>query len=416
MSEKDAQAAMREARAIKEEAASLLTRLISCRSTLGNETEAQRVAMETLREMGLDPRLSPIPASLKKDPEYSFSDEDQVYDGSRGNVLCRFPSGGEGRSLILQTHLDVVPAEEDWKEAFTASREGDIVKGRGACDALGQVVTLLMAMRVLQRMDVELGGDLLLQLVIEEEVGGNGALAAIREGHKADAVIVLEPTELKIHPANRGAIWFRLTVTGKSVHMGRIREGVSAIEKSMDVVRLLRAYERTLIEESRGVPLFETYEQPVQLNVGTIRGGIYPSMVPSECVMEGGVGFLPNKSMSEIKTELERTVAASEDPWIGEHFQLEFPKLHNDSYQTDPNHPAVRNLADAAKICGLTPEVLGWNVSCDARLYARLGGMPTMVFGAGAISNAHSTGEYVDLSEICAAAGVLATAVSRWCR
>jgi len=416
MTEKSSMLALQKAQALKEEAASLLTRFISCRSVLGNEIDAQKIAMETLEEMGLNPHLQPIPASIKKDPEYSFSDEDQVYDGTRGNVLCTIPGHNKGHSLIVQTHLDVVPAEEDWKEAFTAQREGDIIKGRGACDALGQVVTLLMAIRVLQQLEAKLGGNLLLQFVIEEEVGGNGALAAIREGQRADAVIILEPTELKIHPANRGAIWFRITVTGKSVHMGRIREGVSAIEKSMDIVRLLRAYEGTLIEESQGVPLFESYEQPVQLNVGTIRGGIYPSMVPSECVMEGGVGFLPNKSMSEIKEELERTIIASQDPWIREHFRLEFPKLHNDSYQTDPKHPAVQNLSNSAVDCGLRAEVLGWNVSCDARLYARLGEMPTMVFGAGAISNAHSTGEYVDVTEICTAAGVLATAISRWCQ
>jgi len=411
-----ATSSLREAHALKEQAACLLSRLISCKSTQGNELKAQETAMEALKGLGFNPWISPIPPAIQEDPEYSFSDMGAKYDGKRGNVLCKIPGHGRGRSLILQTHLDVVPAEQDWKDAFSAKREGDIVMGRGACDALGQVVTVFLALKVLQRLDIQLSGDILVQWVIEEEVGGNGALAALREGHRADAVIVCEATEMQIHPANRGAIWFRITMTGKSVHMGRIREGVSAIEKGMDLVRLLRAYEEKLIVASRGVPLFERYEQPVQLNIGTIHGGIYPSMVPSECIMEGGVGFLPNKSMSEIKEELEHAILSSDDPWIREHHKLEFPKLHNDSYQTDPKHAAVLTLREAARDCGMDSEVFGWNVSCDARLYSRIGGMPTLVFGPGAVSHAHSTGEHVNLSEICTAAGILATATSRWCQ
>ena len=255
----------------------------------------------------------------------------------------------------------------------------------------------------------------MIQWVIEEEVGGNGALAAIREGHRADGVVVLEPTDLQIHPANRGAIWFRVTTTGKSVHMGRIAEGVSAIEKAIEAIRLLKDYEKGLVAQSKGIPLFERYDRPVQLNVGLIAGGLLPSMVPGECTLEGGVGFLPNKSMTHIKEELQQVLMSAEDPWLRDHVRLEFPKLHNDSYETDPGHPMVLSLREATRDCGLSSEVFGWNVSCDARLYSRIGGMPTVVFGPGSIARAHSREEGIDLGSICQAAGALTRFIVDWC-
>ena len=404
-----------QAQALKEDMASFLLDLVRAKSTVMEEIRAQEIALARLEDMGLSPWLSPIQESLKQDPEYSFADQDLVYDGRRGNVLCRIPGRGGGRSLILQSHLDVVPAEPDWPEAFAPSRRGDWVSGRGASDAKGQVACIALCIQILKALRIELCGDLTIQWVIEEEVGGNGALAAIREGHRADGVVVLEPSDLQIHPANRGAIWYRIAFAGKSVHMGRIAEGVSAIDKAIEAIRLLRAYEKRLLFESQNVPLFERYDRPVQLNVGTIHGGLIPSMVPGSCVIEGGVGFLPNTSMSKVKEDIRAALLSSEDAWLREHFALDFPKLHNDSYQTDPKHDLVRSFHRASGEIGLGSEVFGWNVSCDARLYSRLAGLPTVVFGPGSISKAHSREEGIDLDEICRASACLALFVSQWC-
>jgi acetylornithine deacetylase len=78
------------------------------------------------------------------------------------------------------------------------------VFGRGACDDKGQIAVLYLVLNALQSLGVELGGDLLSEIVIEEEAGGNGSLSLIRQGYRADGAVILEPTELRIHPANRG--------------------------------------------------------------------------------------------------------------------------------------------------------------------------------------------------------------------
>lgn len=395
------------------EAVSLLSELIGLETLSGREEPAVRLMADSFARLGYDHALQSIPESIKQDPDYSGVDLNLDYEG-RHNIIVRLPGPGGGRSAILQTHLDVVPAT-DWKEAFSPRIDGDAVYGRGACDCKGQAATLWLVLAAIKDVGMRLAGDVTVQFVIEEEIGGNGALAAILAGDRADAAVILEPTSLNVHPACRGALWFRITLQGHSVHMGRKQVGVSAFEKAVHVFNALEAYEQRLVEESRGQPLFEKYENPVQVNVGVVRAGEWPSMVPGDCEIEGGVGFLPNKPMRAVQEELRSLLAESDDPWITRHSRIEFPKLHNDAYAIDPAHPSVQTLASACRAEGLESEVCGWNVSCDARLYALRGKMPAVVFGPGDVSDAHSDHEQICGSDMAKAASTLAGFLIDWC-
>ncbi len=396
----------------REQAVQWLCDLIRFPSTQGNEVEVQEYVLNTLRELGLEAEYREIPEDIVEDPEYTHSDDEQPYEG-RYNVVARVGEG-RGRSVIVQSHSDVVPAA-GWEEAFEPKFDGEWIIGRGATDAKGQIVTQWLALAALRDLGFRPAGTIEIQTVIEEEPGGNGALALIRQGCKADGVVVMEASGLDVFPANRGAIWFRARTTGKSVHMGRRHEGVNAIEKMVEVILRMLEYEKRLIEESRDHPLFTRYENPVQLCLGTIRADGWPSMVAGECVLEGGVGFLPNKNMEQIKQELWDAVMQTDDEWLKEHFELTFPKLHNDAYEIDPNHPLVTTLNQAVIDCGYSSEIYGWNVSCDARLYAKVAGLPTVVYGPSDIAQAHSAGEKIRLDEMMAAGAGLANFLVRWC-
>jgi acetylornithine deacetylase len=129
--------------------------------------------------------------------------------------------------------------------------------------------------------------------------------------------------------------------------------------------------------------LFERYDLPVQLNIGTLHGGVMPAMVPDEAVLEGGVGFLPNKSLAEVEQDLHRAILGGDDPWLKEHYTLRFARLRNDAYGMSPDHPLPQTLLQCCKDSGVASDIFGWNVSCDARLYAKPGGMPVVIFGPG---------------------------------
>lgn len=395
------------------EAEEFLAEIISIPSIGGeNEEKVQKLIARRFAKLG-QVEMRSVPESLKRDPNFTFSNKELDYS-KRKNLVLRFPAGKGGRSLIVNSHSDTVGVE-NWSAAFIPKKEGNFIFGRGACDAKGQIATIYLALLMLKDMVKKLPGELIVEAVIEEEIGGNGALALIRQGYKADAALVVEPTELKIAPANRGCVWFKLEIEGKSLHMGRSWEGVNAIDKTCLIVAKLREYEKKLIAESRNIRFFEKHKQPVQVNFGVIKGEGWPSMVCGKVILEGGVGFLPNKNLGQVKQELDRVIKSCGDSWITKHYKFSFNKLHNDAYTIDGNHPFVKTLAGAAKAAGIEPKLEGLTASCDARLFNKVGGMPTVVFGPGSILDAHSCREKIDVRQMKKAAEILVRMITDWC-
>ncbi|MCM8818657.1 MAG: ArgE/DapE family deacylase [Candidatus Omnitrophica bacterium] len=394
-----------------DEAKDFLKELIKFESISGiGEEDIQNFIYGKFKNFG-ECNLVEIDEEIKKDPEYTFSDIPVDYS-KRKNLVLEIGRNC-GNILILNTHSDVVPTK-NWDKAFIPEEKDGFITGRGAVDAKGQIAVIYLVLLALKRLKLDISGKLIIEIVIEEEIGGNGTLSLIRKGYRGDGVIVLEPTNLKIAPANRGAIWFKLKIKGKSVHMGKIWEGVNAIEKFCYLFDKLKEYEKKLIEESKNVDLFKKFKQPVQLNLGIIKGGAWPSMVCGEVEVEGGIGFLPNKSLNQIKKEFEDVIKNCGDDWILSNYELSFPKLHNDSYSISPKHPLVKILKDAVEETGLTPEMEGFIASCDARLFNKLGNMPVIVFGPGLLEYAHSDDEKIKIEDIKIAGEIFLRTITKF--
>ena len=389
----------------------LLSSLISFCSTVGNEKDIQGYLAEYVGKLGFKPKLAPIHPGIESDRDYTLVPNHKGYEG-RANLVFTVPGAGGGRSVILNTHVDVVPGPD---ELFTPQVENGVIRGRGAVDAKAQVVTILAALSALKDAGVKLRGDVIVQFVIEEEVGGNGALSVILDGMRADGVVVMESSDFNIYPANRGAVWFKLAIEGKSTHMGRWRDGVNAVEEMMDVIRILKDYEQKLVAESGGDPLFPDPAANIKVNVGTIQGGDWPSMVPGHCVVEGGVGFLPNKRLADIQNEVRRAIDTQASAWTREHYNLEFSRLHNEAYRMPPDHALAQTLHASAIAQGSTSEISGMTASCDARLFWHRGEMPTVVFGPGKFPYAHSLEEQISVQDIVFGAKILADFLVSWC-
>ncbi len=402
------------ARAVSSRAAwarDLLGDLIRLRSTTGDEARVQDGLRGTLTGLGFSPRSVSLERSLVHDPDYSPVPGSMSYDG-RPNIILRLSGSGGGRSVILNSHTDVVPGPD---RMFEPRWENGLIHGRGACDAKGQVVTIILTLLALRDLGLRLRGDVEAQFVIEEEAGGNGTLAAILGGPGADAAVVLEPTGLGLHRANRGAAWFKLSVKGRSVHMGRYAEGVSAFEEMVGLTAILKRYEAFLRSVSKGYPGFPDDPSPVVVNIGRVSGGDWPSTLPAECLVEGGVAFLPNRDARTIENEVRSRIEAEATPWAREHARFELAGLRNEAFETPEDHPVVLRFREAAEAVLGPREDKGWVASCDARLFFHRGGMPTLVFGAGDLSLAHSQNESIALSDILRAAEVLGRFLADWC-
>ena len=389
----------------------LLCRLIAFRSTTGAEGGVQECLNGVLQGLGFPASLAPVDEAIVDDPDYTPVPGHESY-AARPNVLVRLAGSGGGRSVVVNTHTDVVPGPDAMFEATCAD---GIVRGRGACDAKGQVVTILLALFALKELGIRLQGDVEAQFVIEEEAGGNGSLAAIVQGRPADAAVVLEPTGLGVRPANRGAAWFRLSVAGRSVHMGRYSEGVSAFDEMLGLVPILKEYEAFLRAASKGYPGFPDDPSPVVVNFGKVRAGDWPSTVPGDCVVEGGIAFLPNRTARRIEEEVRALIASKATPWAREHARFELSGLRNEAFETPAGHPAVRSFLRAAESVLGPRELKGWVASCDGRLFFHRGGMPTIVFGPGDLAHAHSVDERIAMDDILRAAEVLVRFLADWC-
>lgn len=391
----------------------VLSRLIAYPSTSGNEQDVMVFLEELVGSLRGELLRVPVPEGIESDPDYSSAPSDVPYSKRPNLVHVRPGQGQNGRSLIVCGHTDVVPA--DWGEAFAPRLEDGVLFGRGACDDKGPVVSWLLALRALDHFGIEVLGDLETHLVIEEEVGGNGALALVLDGRRADGVVVLEPSELNIHPAGRGALWFRIDIEGRSTHMAYILEGVNAAKEAMKVIQALERYEQCLIEDSRGNPLFERYEQPVMVNVGMVHSGDWPATVPAQATIEGGVGFLPNRNLARVRQEVVDAILDGTGDWVRDHHQASFKRLHNEAYELQADHPLVDALYSGCVDAGLEPEVCGMVASCDARLYFHRGDMPPVVFGPGSARHAHSRDEQIRVEDILRAAESLVHLTRHWC-
>jgi len=387
-----------------------LSRLISFPSTPGTEQEAFLFLEKTFQPLGVDIERVNLSDDLKKDPDYSSPIPDLTYRG-RFNLRIRRPGSGKAPPFLLNTHVDVVPPSEDMADPWNASVKEGRLYGRGACDAKGQVAVVYLLFRALHHFNVTLPGDLIAHLVVEEENGGNGTLAMARRGEKAAGCIVLEPTEQRIMTSIRGAIWFRILFEGKAGHSGQAGQTRSALLLARDAMNALEHYHQDLLNRSRGLPLFDPYPNPMPLTFGRLEAGNWPATAPGRARLEGVLGFLPNRTRDQVCEEFKATLEAVPD--LAGRFSLSFMYRHDCSV-LDPAHPLPTLLLNAAATQGRSTRVDAMTASCDACYYSGFLKIPTVVWGPGSLSVAHSREEHIRPEEIAQAAETLLAFLPRY--
>ena len=399
-------------RALHRTTEQFLCDLIRFPSLPGKEMEAVEYAVQRFAEVGEVERI-PLTNSLRGDDDYSDPVRGIEYEG-RSQVRVRVAGTDGGRSLLFNTHLDVVPPSQGQDHAFEPSVKANRVRGRGACDAKGQVATLFTALLAAKRLGVKLKGDVSAHLVVEEEVGGNGTLAMVRRGERADGCIVMEPTDLRILSSVRGAVWFRVTCMGRPGHPGRAGDTVSALKLAIRTLEILEQYHARLLASSRGIPLFDQFANPMPITFGKLAAGDWPATTPASATVEGVLGFLPNKTRHLVMEEMRQAILDSGDEWLRDHFTLEFMYRH-DAHVLDPGHLLVTGLEACCREAGATGEVSAMTASCDSWFYNNQLRIPTVVFGPGSLRFAHSNEEQIGLDEIGEAATILVRFLAEWC-
>lgn len=398
--------------AIRNDVRDLLVRLIAVPSTRGGERPATEIMHDALAPITDRCDYVQISESIQDDPDFSWPRAGVTY-ADRPDLLAVRSGADGGPTFFMNTHLDVVPPSVGQADPWTARQQDGVIFGRGACDAKGQAATIYAVLRALSDLGVRLPCSVEGHLVIEEENGGNGSVAMLRHLQQTRGVgcaagcVVLEPSNLRIMPSVRGAMWFRLRVFGRPGHSGTPGSSVSALKKAVAAMAVLEDYHDRLLAASRGNPLFDRFENPMPVTFGICQAGNWPAAAPAEATLEGVFGFLPPKTRDDIRREMTEALATCDDPWLRENFELSFPMLHADGNELDPGHPLVRAIEHSLRDAGIEPELSALTGSCDARCYANDLQVPTVVFGPGDLGTAHGKDERVHLDDILTAAEVL---------
>ena len=397
----------------------LLQDLVRIPSLEGAEKPCQELIATKLKELGLNVDVW-VPSGDELSSHKAYVPSQFGYE-DRPNVVGKLSGRGDGRSLILSGHVDVVPTGpiESWTHSpWSGDFEDGKVYGRGACDMKGGVVSNLLAVAALQTIGVKLDGDLLVASVVDEESGGNGTLACVLRGYVGDACIFTEPTGLsQMAISGRGAQFFRITVPGQAGGIEYKHMLVNPISKAIRVYEAVETYS-TMRESVVAHPLYgENNETKVPTGICKFHAGEWPSTIASHAVLEGTIECLPGENIHTIKQEFKTFMQewSSKDPWFADHpLEIEWFGLWFEAAEIDREHPLVTTIADLAQqTTGSRPEIQGGGGS-DLRIPILYGNTPTVLFGPGG-GLIHSSDEWVDFEQVVTCGRILADVAINWC-
>jgi len=385
------------------------------------ESDAQHQQAAALAAMGMEVDLWSIDvAAIRAHSDFPGDETDRSEAFGVVALTGRGLSDSQQPALVLQGHVDVVPVGDPLKwpdDPFGAEIRGDTIFGRGACDMKAGVAVNLAVARAIHRSGVELARPLAVHTVVSEEDGGLGAFATLLRGHGGDAAVITEPTSGAIVTATAGALTFELRVAGRAAHGSARLEGVSAFEAFLPIHQAIRDLEaqRNVGIDSR----FPDSRLPYPISIGRINAGDWASSVPDLLVAEGRLGVQLGESIVDARLTFEEFVArASEgDPWLRDNpVTVTWPGGQFASGSISEGHAFIDEVARSVSDLGMpVPLQRAAPYGSDLRLYAGIGGIPTLHIGPGDVRYAHAPREQVSLTETMAVARSMALLAARRC-
>jgi len=364
-----------------------------------------RQAVETPSHESVDEMRSLLVDTLEDAGEYPEIDD-------LGNVVVS-RGDPDGTHILLNTHIDTVPPHlpyerrteppgpDETVDGSGDEGEGDIVCGRGACDAKGPLAALLDAFLTVTPDD----GRVTLAISTDEETTQTGG-AHLADTVDADGYIVGEPTGLDVCTAARGQFEGTVTIHGESAHAADPGSGHNAIRAAAPILQAMESY-----EETKGPGEHETLGYPI-LTPSMVEGGEATNQVPAECTITFDRRSVPPETSESFCADLQ----AHLEQWLPESMGLTVELIRPDTpfpeaFATDPDAALVRTLQEASG-----GGVRQFGAATEASYFAQHG--PTVVFGPGDLSDevgavAHSKREYVRLSAVRTAARAVRETVER---
>ncbi len=371
-----------------------------------NAPHAERTA-ELLQAMGLPAEKHPVPAA-------------EVHAAglqSITNLVVRRKYGhqaGEGKTVLLNAHGDVVPPGEGWtKDPYGGEIDNGSIYGRASAVSKCDFSTYAFAVRALEAVAKPSKGSVELLFTYDEEFGGEVGPAWLLKHHiiKPD-VMIAAGFSYQVITAHNGCLQMEVTVNGKMAHAAIPDSGVDALQAANKILTALYA-QNALYKQRRSK--VEGITHPY-LNIGMIAGGTNTNVVPGRVTFKLDRRMIPEENPAQVEATLRQIIfeTAAQNPGVT--VDIKRILLARAMQPLVGNQPLVESLQKHAQaVFGEPIPALGTPLYTDVRLFCEAG-IPGVIYGAGPRtvleSHAKRADERLALEDLRRATKVVARALS----
>ena len=369
-----------------------------------NATHAERTT-ELLAAMGLVAEKHAVPAT-----EVQTAGLESIT-----NLIVR-RRYGEGKTIALNAHGDVVPPGEGWTHDPYG---GEIVDGKiyGRATAVSKcdMATFTFAVRALESLGAKLAGAVELHFTYDEEYGGEvGPGWLLNKGLTKPDLMMAAGFSYQVVVAHNGCLQLEVTVHGDMAHAAIPDSGTDALQGAVQILNALYVLNYDYLKVTSEI---EGITHPY-LNVGQISGGTNTNVIPGKVVFKVDRRMIPEEDPVEVEASLRRTIeqaaAAFKSPRGGQELRVDVKRLllARSMKPLPANQPLVQAIQKHGQaIFGEPIPAVGTPLYTDVRLYVEHG-IPGVIYGAGPRtvleSHAKRANERLDLEDLRKATKVVA--------
>jgi len=366
-----------------------------------NAPHAERTA-ELIKAFGFEAEKHPVPEAEVRG--YGME--------SITNLIVRRQYGGkgEGKTIALNAHGDVVPPGEGWtKDPYG----GDIVDGKiyGRASAVSKCdfASFTFAVRALEALGAPLKGAIELHFTYDEEFGGEmGPGWLLKNGLTKPDLLIAAGFSYEVVTAHNGCLQMEVTVHGKMAHAAIPDTGVDALQGAVHILNALYAQNALYQQVTSKV---EGIKHPY-LNVGRIEGGTNTNVVPGKVIFKLDRRMIPEENPAEVEANIRQVIADAAAGRKGITVDIKRLLLANSMRPLPGNKPLVEAIQKHGEaLFGQKIPAMGTPLYTDVRLYAEAG-IPGVIYGAGPRtvleSHAKRADERLDLEDLRRATKVIA--------
>jgi succinyl-diaminopimelate desuccinylase len=363
-----------------------------------NAPHAERTA-ELLQGFGFEAEKHPVPQAEVR--AYGLE--------SITNLIVR-RHYGEGRTIALNAHGDVVPPGEGWThDPYGGEIEDGRIYGRAAAVSKSDFASFTFAVRALESLGATLKGTVELHFTYDEEFGGEmGPGWLLRNKLTQPDLMIAAGFSYEVVTAHNGCLQMEVTVHGKMAHAAIPDTGVDALQGAVQILNALYA-QNTLYRQVRSEVAGITHPY---LNVGRIEGGTNTNVVPGKVAFKLDRRMIPEENPAEVEAAIRQVIAEAAAKLPGITVDIKRLLLANSMRPLPGNRPLVDAIQKHGQaIFGEPIPAMGTPLYTDVRLYGEAG-IPGVIYGAGPRtvleSHAKRADERLDLDDLRRATKVVA--------